>query len=51
MATEPLGRTGATAEKIPWRGEALLARWLLWNKETLREGVVDYLRRFSLSPV
>ena len=28
-----------------------LARWLLWNKETLREGVADYLHRFSLSPV
>ena len=27
-----------------------LARWLLWNKETLREGVADYLRRFVLTP-
>ena len=26
-----------------------LARWVLWNKETLREGVADYLRRFTLT--
>ena len=26
-----------------------LARWILWNKETLRESVADYLRRFDLT--
>ena len=25
--------------------------YVLWNKETLREGVVDYLRRFGLTSV
>ena len=27
-----------------------LARWLLWNRETLRESVADYLHRFDLTP-
>ena len=26
-----------------------LARWVLWNKETLRESVADYLQRFGLA--
>ena len=26
-----------------------LARWVLWNRETLRESVVDYLQRFGLA--
>ena len=26
-----------------------LARWVLWNRETLRESVADYLRRFDLT--
>ena len=26
-----------------------LARWLLWNRETLRESVADYLQRFGLA--
>ena len=25
-----------------------LARWILWNKETLRESVADYARRFDI---
>ena len=25
-----------------------LARWILWNKETLRESVADYVRRFDI---
>ena len=25
-----------------------LARWILWNKKTLRESVADYKRRFKL---
>ena len=28
-----------------------LARWILWVKETLHEGVAEYLRRFALTPV
>ena len=27
-----------------------LARWLLWNRETLRESLADYLHRFDLTP-
>ena len=26
-----------------------LARWVLWDKETLHEGVAGYLRRFGLA--
>ena len=26
-----------------------LARWVLWNKGTLRESVADYLQRFGLA--
>ena len=26
-----------------------LARWVLWNRETLRESVADYLQRFGLA--
>ena len=36
MATEPLGRTGARAEKIPWRGEAL-------QPATSKQGAEDKL--------
>ena len=25
-----------------------LARWILWNNETLRESVADYTRRFDI---
>ena len=28
-----------------------LAWWVLWDKETLHEGVAEYLRRFALTPV
>ena len=27
-----------------------LARWILWNRETLRDSIADYLQRFDLTP-
>ncbi len=27
-----------------------LSRWILWNKPTVKESLVDYIRRFRLSP-
>lgn len=28
-----------------------LSRWILWNKPSFRESVVDYMRRFGLKPL
>ena len=27
-----------------------LSRWILWNKKTVKESLVDYIRRFRLAP-